>query len=99
MDVTELAHWRYRITALQIHLQDTEKWRGYLFYPEVRESLGETPHSESYQERVAMWEKAIEANNRLYQHQSWLLEEAKYMKELGEIQLKLKEVEDGVSTS
>jgi hypothetical protein len=82
MDITELAHWRYRIPALQAELRNAEglqeilaRWR---YQPRLDKNM------------LPVWEPKPPSEWELESIQKcklirWLIEEAKYKVQLGEL--------------
>lgn len=78
MNVTELAHWRYRVKALQADLSQAQAPVTDYRYMEML--YGSDQAAEYWHEQRVEAERGIEMIR-------WLLEEAKFMVELGELAL------------
>ena len=73
MNPTELAHWRYRVKALGPRVERFEKWA-----KETRHDAKRRPDSPDFK-------KITEDAETVLATTKWLLEEARYMCELGAI--------------
>lgn len=93
MNVTELAHWRYRVKAItadiaQIESDRRSSWSSpYLYYPFP---ISDDPEDTAkYEAKIARHEASILARHEVIQgeldYNHYLLEEARYKVELGEV--------------
>ncbi|QNL30807.1 hypothetical protein SEA_ESTES_98 [Mycobacterium phage Estes] len=93
MNATELAHWRYRLKALPADIVSTTETlrRVSSLLTEFRHApSSESPERrELREEALAHWVGEHDEVNAQLKFERWLLEEAKYMAELGAIQRRL----------
>lgn len=72
MDVTELAHWRYRVKAITAEIPQWEQW-------------SRQAQLDAWRDPDILFIQLRDDTNATLECLRWLLEEAKYMCELGQL--------------